>query len=67
MKPLGIVLNGGTWYLVAKVGNEARSYRVANIIEASATAERFARHDAMEPFPVSRCQRSDGDGRRPGP
>ncbi|MGH7050075.1 MAG: helix-turn-helix transcriptional regulator [Acetobacteraceae bacterium] len=43
VKPLGIVLKGGTWYLVAEVGHEARSYRVANIIEASTTAERFAR------------------------
>ncbi|HYE42852.1 MAG TPA: YafY family protein [Caulobacteraceae bacterium] len=29
--PLGVVLKGGVWYLVARVGKTARTYRVSNI------------------------------------
>jgi predicted DNA-binding transcriptional regulator YafY len=41
--PLGLVLKGGVWYLVARVGAEMRTYRVANIVGLMATGERFER------------------------
>ncbi len=43
LKPLGLVLKAGTWYLVAEVGEQPRTYRVSNILELRAGAERFAR------------------------
>jgi predicted DNA-binding transcriptional regulator YafY len=33
--PLGLVLKGGLWYLVAAVGAQARTYRVASILDMS--------------------------------
>ncbi|WP_298098496.1 YafY family protein [Brevundimonas sp.] len=33
LDPLGLVLKGGTWYLVAAVEGQARTYRVSNIHE----------------------------------
>ncbi len=41
--PLGLVLKGGVWYLVADVGQQTRTYRVSNIVELKVTSERFAR------------------------
>jgi predicted DNA-binding transcriptional regulator YafY len=41
--PIGLVLKGGIWYLVAQAGKSVRTYRVANIVEAAMTEERFAR------------------------
>jgi len=41
--PLGLVLKGGVWYLVAQSGRAIRTYRVANIADAEITAEPFAR------------------------
>src|SRR5580692_9692195 len=35
--PLGLVLKGGAWYLVARVGEQTRTYRVANIIDLVTT------------------------------
>jgi predicted DNA-binding transcriptional regulator YafY len=32
--PLGIVLKGGTWYLVAAVGDDVRTYRLGRIVAA---------------------------------
>lgn len=32
--PLGLVAKGSTWYLVAQVGNETRTYRISRIREA---------------------------------
>ena len=43
LKPLGLVLKAGTWYLVAEVSLQLRSYRIANIVELIVTRERFAR------------------------
>jgi len=43
LQPLGLVLKGGVWYLVARVGEHVRTYRVANIVELCVTAERFER------------------------
>ncbi|WP_456293875.1 helix-turn-helix transcriptional regulator, partial [Streptomyces diastaticus] len=45
--PLGIVLKGGLWYLVAASGERAdgpvRTYRIARPAEAEVTGTRFAR------------------------
>jgi len=41
--PLGLVLKGGTWYLVAMSGKAIRTYRVGLISEAVVTDEAFTR------------------------
>jgi len=41
--PLGLVLKGGIWYLVAQSGKAVRTYRVAQISEAETAEESFAR------------------------
>lgn len=41
--PLGLVLKGGTWYLIAESGKKLRTYRASNIIEAEALDEPYAR------------------------
>ena len=43
LKPLGLVLKAGTWYLVAEVGDQTRTYRVSNILALRPTEERFTR------------------------
>ena len=41
--PLGLVLKGGVWYLVAQSAKSIRTYRVANIRDAEMTEETFTR------------------------
>jgi predicted DNA-binding transcriptional regulator YafY len=41
--PLGLVLKGGAWYLVAQSGKALRTYRASNIVEAEVLDETFAR------------------------
>ena len=43
MDPLGLVLKGGTWYLVARHGEDLRTYRVSRMAEATVAAEPFDR------------------------
>jgi predicted DNA-binding transcriptional regulator YafY len=43
VQPLGLVLKGGIWYLVALVGERPRTYRVANVLELAVTEEPFSR------------------------
>ena len=43
VQPLGLVLKGGAWYLVAQIGEQPRTYRVSNILDLSVTEERFER------------------------
>jgi predicted DNA-binding transcriptional regulator YafY len=43
LKPYGLVLKGGIWYLVAERSEQIRTYRVSNIVKLEVTAERFAR------------------------
>ena len=43
LKPLGLVLKAGVWYLVAQVGEQTRTYRVSQMLEAALGEERFAR------------------------
>jgi predicted DNA-binding transcriptional regulator YafY len=41
--PLGLVLKGGIWYLVAQNGKVVRTYRVSAIFDAAILDENFAR------------------------
>jgi predicted DNA-binding transcriptional regulator YafY len=41
--PLGLVLKGGIWYLVAQSRKTTRTYRVSNIFDAAVLDEEFAR------------------------
>ena len=43
LKPLGLVLKAGIWYLVAEVSQQLRTYRISNIVEIAVTHERFVR------------------------
>ncbi len=44
LEPLGLVLNAGSWYLIASAdGREIRSYRVARIRALEMLADTFAR------------------------
>ena len=46
--PLGLVLKGGAWYLVARHRREPRTYRVAAIETAQLLDERFVRPAAFD-------------------
>src|SRR3984885_9575007 len=41
--PLGLVLKGGVWYLVAQSGKSVRTYRVANVESAEIADQAFER------------------------
>jgi predicted DNA-binding transcriptional regulator YafY len=43
LEPLGLVLKGGNWYLVARAAGQARTYRVSRILELETLDERFER------------------------
>jgi predicted DNA-binding transcriptional regulator YafY len=43
VEPIGLVLKGGIWYLVARHGEQVRTYRVSRITAATLTEERFER------------------------
>lgn len=43
LKPLGLVLKAGTWYLVAEVSGQMRTYRISNIVDMVTTSDRFTR------------------------
>ena len=43
VQPLGIVLKGGQWYLLAKVDNDVRTYRVSRIKSLTLLDETFER------------------------
>jgi predicted DNA-binding transcriptional regulator YafY len=43
LAPLGLVLKGGIWYLVAQGGKSVRTYRVANIHDARISGDAFVR------------------------
>jgi predicted DNA-binding transcriptional regulator YafY len=48
LEPLGVVLKGGTWYLVARREGEVRTYRVARIVTAELLDERFERPESFD-------------------
>lgn len=41
--PLGIVLKGGIWYLVAQAGTAVRTYRISRFLAVAVTPESFTR------------------------
>jgi predicted DNA-binding transcriptional regulator YafY len=41
--PLGLVLKGGTWYLVARTNDQLRTFRTSRVESVSPTEERFER------------------------
>lgn len=45
LEPLGLVLKGGAWYLIARVAGKpgALTFRLANVLELDATRRRFKR------------------------
>ena len=43
LAPYGLVLKGGTWYLVAACDGSVRTYRVSNVLRLTPTADRFER------------------------
>jgi predicted DNA-binding transcriptional regulator YafY len=46
--PLGLVLKGGVWYLVARADVNIRTYRVSRILEVAVHAERFERPEGFD-------------------
>ncbi|AOP50421.1 helix-turn-helix transcriptional regulator [Streptomyces lydicus] len=43
LRPLGIVLKGGIWYVVALADGTVRTYRIARVLAVEATGEGFER------------------------
>jgi predicted DNA-binding transcriptional regulator YafY len=43
LEPLGVVLKAGSWYLVARSGEQTRTYRVSSILDLEPLAEPFTR------------------------
>lgn len=43
IEPLGLVLKGGVWYLVAQTAGAMRTYRVSRVLDVRVQAERFER------------------------
>jgi predicted DNA-binding transcriptional regulator YafY len=48
LEPLGLVLKGGVWYLVARAEGQPRTYRVSRVVDASVQDERFERGDGFD-------------------
>ncbi len=48
VEPLGLVLKGGAWYMVAMSGAEAKTFRVSRVEEAVAEDARFDRPPAFD-------------------
>jgi predicted DNA-binding transcriptional regulator YafY len=48
IEPLGLVLKGGVWYVVAQTADSVRTYRVSRVQEATLLAERFVRPEGFD-------------------
>jgi predicted DNA-binding transcriptional regulator YafY len=46
--PLGVVLKAGVWYLVARTGEELRTYRISRIVSLETVADRFVRPEDFD-------------------
>ena len=46
--PLGVVLKGGVWYLVALTDEQIRTYRISRIVAAETLPDRFDRPDGFD-------------------
>ena len=48
LEPLGVVLKAGIWYVVARVDEQIRTYRVSRVVGTESTTERFERPQAFD-------------------
>lgn len=48
LEPLGVVLKAGVWYVVARVGEQIRTYRVSRVVATEPMDERFERPEAFD-------------------
>jgi predicted DNA-binding transcriptional regulator YafY len=48
LEPLGVVLKAGIWYVVARVEEQIRTYRVSRVVAAERTNERFERPEGFD-------------------
>ena len=48
VEPLGLVLKAGIWYVVARVGDQIRTYRVSRVVGARLQDDRFERPEAFD-------------------
>lgn len=48
LAPLGVVLKAGRWYLVARCGEDVRTYRVGAILDLAVLDESFERPDGFD-------------------
>jgi predicted DNA-binding transcriptional regulator YafY len=48
LEPLGLVLKAGIWYLVARVDDQVRTYRISRVESVERLGERFARPDPFD-------------------
>jgi predicted DNA-binding transcriptional regulator YafY len=48
LEPLGLVLKGGTWYVVARSEDQIKTYRVTRVSSAVIAEERFQRPEDFE-------------------
>src|SRR6266508_1135868 len=48
LEPLGLVIKGGVWYLVARTEDQIRTYRVSRVVAARRLDERFERPDGFD-------------------
>ncbi len=48
LDPLGLVLKGGMWYLVARSGESLRTYKVSRIVAVTVLAEGFERPEDFD-------------------
>jgi predicted DNA-binding transcriptional regulator YafY len=48
LEPLGLVLKGGLWYLVARAATNLRTYRVSRISEVETLDDRFERPEGFD-------------------
>jgi len=48
LAPLGLVIKGGVWYMVALSEGQPRTYRASRVLEVTPTDERFGRPDDFD-------------------